>query len=711
MPLLVDEGPASNQEVLEKADMLEEVLSQLELLGLVRASSVCKAWGATIAGEGSQAPWVALLRRIEGWEAEEGQQLDAWLAQERLQFPHATGDYEWVSTELLARALRAQEASGEAVPRRPPSMLELMRSPALRTWVAAVAPAATPPSPKETVMTSGLWQHAQGVVELLHQWAADIRAAEVPFPDSPAADHDCASLLGSMPGQDCAEDSVPEGPAGSSPAFEAISAETVLLRDRMDCCGDTHAQDGNEVCNSSAQSEGSTELPADSILCQQLEELAIFPDEASDGGSDGAEEEAGMGTRTPPLDAAAASPRTTMPCNFICTAAELLEEQQQRHERVAAMQAPAAPRAKRRFRRPPSARPTAAALRSVRRTLDFNGDSDGSAFAAAGDESPPLAPSTPPAAAVLTSPASLDQRWFAASWDGPMPAVNSPKKRSSQAAAQLAAFARRLSVTRFVDLLGNLNAPSGGPRQPDIHSFIQKVVVQAEVGGLEARVLQSFGWQRSSAQWTAAAAQQEQRGPPAAADADGDGEPPPSEPLPVWAEAAGGGNIMITQLEHRYTALLSVSVRRTGGRAPPQPWRELLHISQHTGRQFSPEETLRLRHEALTELRAAWGLSALTDKQAVRLLVALGGRQPLQMASILRHLFRTLDPQPSRSCAARHRRRGAAEEQLGGGPYCDSCDGGCFESRMLANLPRLLCMTDESLLEDIAWVVTLGQQA
>lgn len=84
-----------------------------------------------------------------------------------------------------------------------------------------------------------------------------------------------------MPGQDCAEDSVPEGPAGSSPAFEAISAETVLLRDRMDCCGDTHAQDGNEVCNSSAQSEGSTELPADSILCQQLEELAIFPDEAS----------------------------------------------------------------------------------------------------------------------------------------------------------------------------------------------------------------------------------------------------------------------------------------------------------------------------------------------------------------------------------------------------------------------------------------------
>jgi hypothetical protein len=273
--------------------------------------------------------------------------------------------------------------------------------------------------------------------------------------------------------------------------------------------------------------------------------------------------------------------------------------------------------------------------------------------------------------------------------------------------------------------LGTLNHSSDLPADPNVQSFIQKVVVQVEYRGREVRIMHSFGWHHTSAQWTAT------RSHPPGDEEGSDGTAGVgAAPLAIWANAGGG--IAVTQLEHRYAAQLTVSVRRaedivtesnsSSADEGNSGWRELLHVSQHTGREFVPEETARLRHEGLRELASEWCLGSLSEKQLLRLLVALGGRQPVEMASILRHLFRTVDPAPSTVCARRRRNDakdrsnpvadiGAEENHRpAAGVFCESCDGECFEARLLSDLPRLLCMTDTSLLDDISWVVALGQR-
>lgn len=169
--------------------------------------------------------------------------------------------------------------------------------------------------------------------------------------------------------------------------------------------------------------------------------------------------------------------------------------------------------------------------------------------------------------------------------------------------------------------------------------------------------------------------------------------------------------MVVTQLEHRYNALLTVSMRNVKESSPA--WREVLQLSQHTGLRFSPDETLHLQHGALAELRSAWGLHGLGDECLVRLLLVLGGRQPVQMASLLRHLFKTLPCNPG--CTGLHV-SGVHVPAFNPNlplqaPFCQPCQGRCLGARMLGGLPRLMCMTDTGFLEDIAWVVALSHNA
>jgi hypothetical protein len=138
--------PTSPQaSALEEPDMLSEVLSRLDLVELVRAGSVCKAWHS-ISGADNKALWRALAQRGVAWEAEEGRQPGAWLPHEQPQFPPTVGEYEWMPTARFEHMRRS-------------NVMELMRNSALRAQVAGEAVtqrAADPSSPKEAVMASGL---------------------------------------------------------------------------------------------------------------------------------------------------------------------------------------------------------------------------------------------------------------------------------------------------------------------------------------------------------------------------------------------------------------------------------------------------------------------------------------------------------------------------------------------------------------------------
>ena len=238
--------------------------------------------------------------------------------------------------------------------------------------------------------------------------------------------------------------------------------------------------------------------------------------------------------------------------------------------------------------------------------------------------------------------------------------------------------------------------------------------MQVAYENVEIKITETFGWQHSSTrQWLAHHIE----------NADG------ADPAPHLQQAAAEREgVMMTHLERRYDSVLSISMRQSScqhtSRHRISSWDEILYMSQHTGQQFTPTDAVRLNHVALDSLRSAWGLLSFDDESIIILAILLSGHQPVQMAAILSSLFDTfslmgcVDPPGRPDEQTQHETEVTTMSSLlpgtsSGPPACGECclprNRHCFAPHLVGTLPKILCMTDSSFLEEISWVTSLAR--